>query len=126
MLLRLYNEDTPLMDHSKERFQRQSPQIKQDSDEAPITQDPDDVPFKQGQDDSSIGAECNDAGDVGVDADRDSDVNEGGGVRLREGDPLLNAEETADVEAQAAAELDVALGASDEEDVAMDGGVELG
>ena len=126
MLLRLYNEDTPLMDRSKERFRNENARIKQDLDDAPIKLVQDDTSIKSDMHDLPIGGELNGVEVLVANADTDEDLDEGGGVRLREGSSKLSAEETADVEDQAAAEIDIALGARDEEDAGMDGGVELG
>lgn len=115
MLLRLYNDDSPLMDHSKDRFRKTVNGDADNSDDEPTTTFP---PAEGEPEDAVEGADVNVDGGVGEDEDLDG---EEGGVSIG-----ADRERERDVEAEAQAEVDVALGAKDEEDIGMDGGVELG
>lgn len=109
MLLRLYNDDSPLMDHSKDRFRKTVNGDADNSDDGPTTT----LPPAEGEPEEAV-----DGAGLGEDEDLGG---EEGGVSIG-----ADRERERDVEAEAQAEVDVALGAKDEEGIGMDGGVELG
>jgi len=115
MLLRLYNDDSPLMDHSKDRFRKTENDNADESDDEHTTTLP---PPGGGPVEPVNGSDVDVDGGVGDDEDPDG---EEGGISIG-----ADRERERDVEVEAQAEVDVALGAKDEEDVGMDGGVELG
>lgn len=119
MLLRLYNDDSPLMDHSKDRFRKTVNGDADNSDDEPTTT----LPPAEGEPEDAVegAVEIADVDvDGGVGEDEDLDREEGG-VSIG-----ADRERERDVEAEAQAEVDVALGAKNDEDIGMDGGVELG
>ena len=113
MLLRMYNDNSPLMDHSKERFRK----ISTTNGDAPIPDD--ELITTASQADKEVDDEA-DIIDGGIGDDDEMDV-EQEGVSIG-----ADRERERDAEAEVQAEVDVALGAKDEEDIGMEGGVELG
>ena len=91
MLLRLYNDDSPLMDHSKDRFNKQA-----------------------NGDDASSDVEVKDELVVGAD---EEEVAAAGVPATEEGALKLEDDAYSKVEDEAAKEVEVAVGVRDEEDL---------
>lgn len=116
MLLRLYNDSSPLMDHSKDRFRQK---INGNADDNSDGEHTSTLPPTEGEPDEPVeGADVDIDGGVADDVDSEG---EEGGVSIG-----ADRERERDVEKEARDEVDVALGAKDEEDLGVDGGVELG